>query len=103
MTTLPKNDEKACPNKRLKRRHEHAPDSNKADVSRNILAVGPVEAADLRFFLGISANDAHTGKIFLDASGERGEPRLNAFAQAGSVVSPHSTRSSTPPPRRHNA
>src|SRR5438552_4215278 len=46
MTTLPQHNEKGCADERLERRHEHAPDSNKADVLGNVYAVGPVKAAD---------------------------------------------------------
>src|SRR5216684_9138143 len=67
VAALPKHNEKSCADERGKRRHEHAPGADEADVSRDIFEVGFVEAADFGLFLGVSAHDAHAGKIFLDA------------------------------------
>src|SRR6266576_811632 len=77
VAALPQHDQECRADERLKGRHEHAPGANKLDVARNVFAIGPVEAADLRFFLSISANNAHASKIFLDARGERGKRRLD--------------------------
>src|SRR5260370_38721809 len=47
----------------------------------DVLGVGLVAAPDFGLLLGISADDANAGKIFLDASGERGESGLDGFVQ----------------------
>src|SRR5439155_3464907 len=59
MAALPEHDQKGCANERLKRRHKHAPGADEADVSRDVLAVGPVKAADFCFFLRVGAHEAY--------------------------------------------
>src|SRR5712664_3510495 len=81
MAALPQHDQEGRADERLKRRHKHAPGADEADVSRNILAVGLVEAPDFRFFLGVGAHDTDAGKILLDARGERGEGGLDFFVE----------------------
>ena len=81
MAALPQHDQEGSANERLKRRHKHAPGADEPDVSRDILAVGLVEAADFRFFLRVGAHDAHAGKILLDARGERGQRRLDFLVE----------------------
>ena len=81
MPALPQDNQKRYADKRLERRHEHAPGADQLDVARDILAVGLVKAANFGFFLCVGANDAHSGKIFLHLRGQRRERSLNFFVQ----------------------
>src|SRR5713226_7415310 len=81
MAALPEDDEEGSADERLKRRHEHAPGADELDIAGDVLAIGLVEAADFGFFLGVGADDADAGKIFLDFRGEGGERGLNHFVE----------------------
>src|SRR5713226_3420112 len=81
MAALPEDDEEGSADERLKRRHEHAPSADELDVAGDVFAIGLVEAADFGFFLGVSADDADAGKIFLDLCGKSGESGLNGFVE----------------------
>src|SRR5713226_2254310 len=81
MAALPEDDEEGSADERLKRRHEHAPGADELDIAGDVLAIGLVEAADFGFFLGVGADDADAGKIFLDFCGKTGESGLNGFVE----------------------
>src|SRR5258708_31281167 len=59
MAALPKHDQKGRADERLKRRHKHAPGADEADVPRDILAAGLVDASDFRNFLMVRAHQPH--------------------------------------------
>src|SRR5579871_6785346 len=60
IAALPEHNEEGCADHRLERRHKQAPGANQLDVSRDVLAIRLVEAANLGFFLCVGADDANT-------------------------------------------
>src|SRR6266446_5202506 len=81
MAALPEYDEEGKADEGLERRHKHAPGADELDVASHVFAIGLVEATDFGFFLGVGADDADAGKIFLDLGGEGGERGLNHFVE----------------------
>ena len=81
MAALPENDKKRDADHGLERGHEHAPSTDELDVARDVLTIGFIEAVDFGFLLGVSANDADTGEIFLNFGGERRERSLDFFVE----------------------
>jgi len=65
----------------VKRRHEHAPGADEADVRETYSRLGLIEGANLGFFLGVGAHNADTGKIFLTLRCSVAERGLNFFVE----------------------
>ena len=73
----PQHQHKRHADQRRQRGHEHAPGNDQLEIAGDVVAIGRVEAAHLRVFLSVGADDTHAGQIFLGLGGKRGQGGLN--------------------------
>ena len=74
---LAQQNNEADPDQRRQSREEQAPGADQLDVAIDVIAIGLVKERDFRLFLGVGANHADAGKVFLRPGGERAEGGLN--------------------------